>query len=147
MNDTVTHLTTEELVAGLDTIRESPADDGVLLMIVRRPRVGVRDVIEEGQLDVETGLAGDNWSLRGSPRTADGLAHPEMQLNIMNARVAALVAQAKDRRALAGDQLFDDLDLSGANLPAGTRLSIGSAVVEVTPQPHTCAKFVSASTR
>ena len=66
-----------------------------------------------------------------------------MQLNLMNARVAMLVAQKADRRALAGDQLYIDLDLSDANLPAGTELEIGSAVIKVTDQPHTgCRKFV-----
>jgi MOSC domain-containing protein YiiM len=67
-----------------------------------------------------------------------------MQINIMNARATALVAGSKDRWPLAGDQLYVDLDLSGANLPPGTRLAIGSAVLEVTSQPHTgCAKFVA----
>ena len=72
----------------------------------------------------------------------DGAADPEMQLNIMNARVAALVADAPERRALAGDQLFLDLDLSDENLPPGTRLAIGDAIIEVTEPPHTgCRKF------
>jgi MOSC domain-containing protein YiiM len=66
-----------------------------------------------------------------------------MQLNIMNSRVVALVAQQPERWALAGDQLFVDLDLSAENLPPGTRLALGSAVIEVTKQPHTgCAKFM-----
>ena len=66
-----------------------------------------------------------------------------MQLNLMNARVVALVSQDKSRWHLAGDQLYVDLDLSEANLPAGTQLAIGSAVIEVTNEPHTgCSKFV-----
>jgi MOSC domain-containing protein YiiM len=65
-----------------------------------------------------------------------------MQLNIMNARAIALVAGTKDRWPLAGDQLYIDLDLSDANLPPGTRLALGSAMIEVTAQPHTgCRKF------
>jgi MOSC domain-containing protein YiiM len=61
----------------------------------------------------------------------------------MNARVIALIAQDEDRWPLAGDQLFVDLDLSKTNLPAGTRLALGSAVIEVTAEPHTgCRKFV-----
>lgn len=140
----VRHLTLEELQAGLDEIRQSPKDEGVLELIVRRPRIDEREVLEEAELDPVDGLAGDNWRLRGSSRTPDGSSHPEMQLNIMNARVVALVAQHKDRWPLAGDQLFLDMDLSAENLPAGTRLAIGSAVVEVTAQPHTgCKKFVA----
>ena len=138
------HLTTEELHAGLEAIRQSPKDEGVLELIVRRPRIGEREVLDEGQLDIVEGLVGDTWSTRGSRRSKDGLAHPDMQLNIMNARVIALVAQDRERWHLAGDQLFMDLDLSGENLPPGTRLAIGSAVIEVTDQPHTgCQKFVS----
>ena len=134
----------EELEAGLDAIRQSPKNEGVLELIVRRPRVGEREVLQEGRLDVADGLVGDTWSTRGSSRSKDGLAHPDMQLNVMNSRVIALVAQERERWHLAGDQLFVDLDLSGENLPPGTRLALGSAVIEVTPQPHTgCQKFVS----
>jgi hypothetical protein len=138
------HLTTDELHAGLDEIRRSPKDEGVLELIVRRPTVGERQVVEEGRLDVAEGLVGDSWSMRGSRRSNDGLAHPDMQLNIMNSRVIALVAQERERWHLAGDQLFIDLDLSAENLPPGTRLALGSAVIEVTAEPHTgCQKFVS----
>jgi len=138
------HLTWAELEAGLDTVRQAPADAGVLELIVRRPAVGVREVLDVGELDLAQGLVGDTWPLRGSSRTPDGTPHPEMQLNIMNARAAALVAQARERWALAGDQLFIDLDVSGRNLPPGTRLAVGTAVIEVTPQPHTgCDKFVA----
>lgn len=141
---TVRHLTTEELHAGLDEIRLSPRDGGELKMIVRRPEVGAREELDEGELDVERGLVGDTWHARKSRRTADGSPHPEMQLNIMNTRVVELVSQDRLRWALAGDQLFIDLDLSAANLPPGTRLALGSAIIEVTPEPHTgCDKFVS----
>ena len=63
---------------------------------------------------------------------------------MMNSRAALLVAHDLDRRALAGDQLYAELDLSTANLPPGTRLAVGSAVLEVTDQPHLgCAKFAA----
>jgi hypothetical protein len=137
------HLSTEQLAAGLDVVRAAPKDVGRLELIVRRPEENAREVLEEGQLDAEVGLVGDTWCQRSSRRTTDGSPHPDMQLNIMNARAAALVAQTRDRWALAGDQLFVDLDVSRANLPPGTRIAIGTAVVEVTEVPHTgCAKFV-----
>ena len=141
---TIRQLTIDELVAGLDGIREAPADGGVLEMIVRRPAVGVRETLEEGELDPAAGLVGDTWSSRGSRRTADGSPHPAMQINVMSARVVALLAQDRSSWPLAGDQLFVDLDLSEANLPAGTRLAIGDAVIEVTAEPHTgCGKFAA----
>jgi MOSC domain-containing protein len=137
------HLTMPELEAALDEIRRSPRDAGILEMIVRRPTVGQREAVEEAELDPAVGLVGDNWSRRGSRRSADGGPHPEMQLNIMSSRVVALVAQDKARWPLAGDQLYVDLDLSAANLPPGTRLQIGTAIVQVTAEPHTgCSKFV-----
>ena len=144
VNNEIRHLTMAELEAGLDEIRAAPKDEGVLQLIVRRPQIEEREVLEEGELHLLEGLVGDCWKTRGSSSTADRSANPEMQINIMNARVTALVAQDKDRWQLAGDQLYLDMDLSAENLPAGTQLAIGSAVIEVTPPPHTgCKKFVS----
>ena len=138
------HLTKEQLEAGLDTIFQSPKNEGVLAMIVRRPVTEQREVLAKAELDIVEGLVGDNWRARGSSATADGSAHSEMQINIMNVRVVDLVAQTKERWSLAGDQLYVDLDLSDENLPPGTRLAIGSAIIEVTAEPHTgCKKFVA----
>jgi hypothetical protein len=137
------HRPTADLEAGLDFIRQSPKDAGELKMIVRRPDVNLREVLEIGELDLANGLVGDNWKAKGSSRTDNGQAHPDMQLNIMNARAIEWIAQSPDRWPLAGDQLYIDLDLSRENLPPGTRLALGNAIIEVTPQPHTgCKKFV-----
>jgi hypothetical protein len=137
------YLTREQLDAGLPVIREAPKDAGVLEMIVRRPAVGEREVLEAGELDLEDGLIGDSWKRRGGGWPRNRGAYANTQINVMNARVAALVARDRSRWPLAGDQLFIDMDLSLANLPAGTRLALGGAVIEVTPEPHTgCAKFV-----
>lgn len=140
----MTHRSTEELLAGLPDIRQSPRDAGTLDLIVRRPAVGAREVLEQARLDVADGLVGDTWKQRASSRTSDRTPHPDMQLNIMNSRAIDLVAHTKERWPLSGDQLFIDIDLSDANLPAGTRLALGSAVIEVTDQPHTgCSKFAA----
>jgi hypothetical protein len=140
----VKHLTMPELEAGLEEIRRSPKDRGELKLIVRRPAEEQREILQEARLDPTHGLIGDTWKLRGSSRTSDGSSHPDMQLNIMNARAIALISQDPDRWQLAGDQLFIDIDLSNDNLPPGTRLALGSAVIAVTDQPHTgCKKFVA----
>ena len=144
MSVVVRHLGREDLEAGLAAIRQAPRNEGVLELIVRRPQVGEREVIDEGHLDLVQGLVGDNWGTRGSSRTADGSSHPEMQLTVMNSRVIALLAQDKSQWPLAGDQLFVDMDLSVEHLPPGTRLAMGSSVIEVTSLPHTgCDKFVA----
>ncbi|HUF83425.1 MAG TPA: MOSC domain-containing protein [Acidimicrobiia bacterium] len=130
------HLTTDDLLAGLDDVRKAPADDGRVELIVRRPAVDEREVLDEAVLSPEEGLAGDSWRERGS--------EPDRQLTLMNARAAALVAVDPERRSLAGDQLYVDIDLGDANLPPGSRLEIGSAVIEITEPPHRgCAKFAS----
>jgi hypothetical protein len=130
-------------MAALDDLRAAPADVGRVAMVVRRPTTGAREVLDEGALDPLEGLVGDNWFTRRSRQTSDGSPHPGMQLNVINVRLSSLVAGDLERRALAGDQLHVDLDLSEANLPPGTRLALGSAVIEVTPEPHRgCAKFV-----
>ena len=140
----IQHLTTEELEAGLEMIRQSPKDQGILELIVRRPRDDERECLKEGQLDLTEGLIGDNWRTRGSSRMPDKSAHPEMQINVINSRLIALIACDKERWSLAGDQLYVDLDLSLENLPAGTHLGLGAAVIEVTALPHTgCRKFLS----
>lgn len=143
-NPTMTHLTLEELEAGLGWIRQSPGDNGLVALIVRRPQIDERETLEEGELDLADGLIGDTWNVRPSSRMPDGSPHPDMQLNIMNSRAIALVAQDNDRWPLAGDQFYIDLDLSEENLPPGTHLALGTAVIEVTAIPHTgCQKFVA----
>src|SRR5687768_15215481 len=110
------HCDEATLEAGLDGIRASPPDQGRVELIVRRPAVGEREILDVALLDVDEGLLGDTWRVRPSRMTPDGSPHPEMQLNVMNARAAALIAVDPDRVALAGDQLYVDLDLSRENL-------------------------------
>ena len=130
------HLTTAEIEAGLEGIRNSPKDSGVLKLIVARPKPDEREVLETGHLDVEEGLIGDIWKKYGNFRA-------DAQITLMNSRCIKLLAQDEDRWALAGDQLYVDLDLSNENLPVGTKLGIGSAILETTALPHNgCKKFV-----
>lgn len=129
------HATADDLLAGLDHIRSSPAERGTLELIVRRPSEDEREVLEEGEIDAEVGLVGDRWHLGESPLN-------DAQLTLMNARAAQAVARDRERWPLAGDQLFVDFDLSVDNVPAGTRVAVGGAVLELTEIPHTgCAKF------
>lgn len=137
-------LNLSELEALAEEVRRSPRDLGMVSLIVARPDVDQRLLLDEARLDTEVGLVGDNWSQRSSSRTDDGGPHPDMQLNIINSRFSEGIARGdNDQRLLAGDQLHVDLDLSGMNLPPWTKLAIGDAVIEITDQPHTgCAKFV-----
>jgi hypothetical protein len=136
------HTELAALERGIAQVRRSPKDFGQIELIVRRPAVEGRVVVAEAELHPVEGLVGDCWRTRGSRSTADGSANPDMQLTLMNTRAAALVAGHRDRWPLAGDQLFVDIDLSESNLPPGTRVEVGSAVIEITAEPHRgCGKF------
>ena len=138
------HRSPDDLRAGLDDVRRSPRDEGVLLGLVARPAELERRELDSGMLDLELGLVGDTWIERGSSRTTDGGPNPDAQVTVMNARAAQLVAGSRERWALAGDQLYVDLDLGVENLPTGTLLTIGEAQLEVTAAPHTGCKQFSA---
>jgi len=129
----------------MDEVRRSPADSGRVQLLVRRPAVDERETPAEVVLDRVEGVVGDNWRSRGNSHSPDGSANPEEQVTVMNARVAALVSGGEDERwQLAGDQIYADLDLSVSNLPPGTRLRIGTAVLEISARPHTgCSKFAA----
>jgi hypothetical protein len=142
--ETTIHLSMTELEAGMEHIRQSPKENGILKLIVRRPNDDEREVIETAELTPQQGLVGDNWKTRGSKHTPDGSANVNAQITVMNSRTIALLAQGEDRWALAGDQLYVDMDLSEDNLPPGTRLALGSAILEVSAEPHSgCKKFSS----
>ncbi len=140
---TTDHPGREELDAALDTVLASPSTVGTVELVVRRPDVDEREVLATGELVVGEGLRGDNYRSRPNPKSPDGGPHPEAELNLKNSRALDACAAGDRRRwALAGDQLIVDFDLSVANAPTGTRLQVGSAVIEVTAKPHNgCAKF------
>lgn len=136
------HLTADQIDAGMASVRQSPSDAGTVQMLVIRPAVDERLVVPSVEVDVEHGLAGDTWESRGSRNTPDGSADPGDQVTVMNSRFARLIAATEDRVALAGDQIYADLDLSWGNLPTGTRLEFDEVVLQVTDVPHTgCQKF------
>ena len=139
----IAHRSLDQLRAFVPHIAEAPRAQGTVRLVVRRPAVGVREVLEAGRLLPEEGLAGDTWRARACSRSADGSPRPDMQITLMSVRAIAAICPDDTRWPLAGDQLFVDLDLSGENLPPGTRLAIGDSVLEVTAQPHTgCGKFI-----
>ena len=142
MLNKVEHLSMSELEAGMDYLRQTPRETGTLKMIVRRPAVDEREVLTEGELDAQEGLVGDTWNVRVSDHSTDGKPNLYAQITVMNARATELLAQEKARWPLAGDQLYVDFDLSDENIPPGTRLAIGSAILEVSAEPHSgCKKF------
>lgn len=132
--DSTRHLPVSELEARLGALPGAPKELGRLALIVCRSAEGVRETPERVHLSVEEGVPGDGWGRR-MPRK------PEAQLAVMRRDVAELIANGQPLTTF-GDNLFVDLDISVANLPVGTRLRVGGAIVEVTPLAHNgCAKF------
>lgn len=140
----MTQQTTAQLEAGLSEVLDAPTDVGPVRLVVRRPGRGQREILEAGELDTEQGLVGDDWINR--PGMHRDTPSPHAQVTVMNARVAQLISGDTDPATWAqcGDQLYIDLDVSEANMPAGTRIGIGEAVLEVQAEPHTgCVQFRS----
>jgi len=136
------HLSETELLAGLEAIQNSPKDQGVLELIVIRPRENERVVLPECALSARLGAHGDMWADGCWKTLPDGSPHPDVQITLMNSRCVALLAQTKSRWPLAGDQLYVDMDLSSENLPVGQRLAIGTTILQITDTPHTgCGQF------
>ncbi len=136
--------TAEQLQAGMARVYETPRDEGAVRLVVRRPGRGEREILAQGQLDTEQGLVGDDWINR--PGMKRDTPSPYAQVTVMNARAAELVSGDPEPSTWAqcGDQLYIDLDLSEANMPAGTRIAIGEAELEVQAEPHTgCVQFRS----
>jgi MOSC domain-containing protein YiiM len=135
MNAPLRHLSLAELEAGLRALPAAPRERGTLALILRRREDGVRETPQRVVLSREDGVPGDAWCRLPAPRNVD------MQLAVMNRDVATLIAGGQPLTTF-GDNLYVDLDLSAANLPFGTRLRVGDALVEMTPFPHNgCAKF------
>ena len=138
------HRSLEDLQAGLPHILASPADNGVLRAIVVRPGEGERIDLESCEISLSGGVHGDHWARGCWKETDGGRPHPDVQICIMNARCIETIAGERADWSPAGDNLFIDLDLRAENLPAGQRLAIGTAIIEVSAEPHNgCANFTT----
>lgn len=137
------HLSLSQMEAGLPHILKSPKNHGKIELLVTRPETLKRQIHEEIRIDFREGVKGDIWHFKPTSSTKDGKPHPLRQVTVMNSRLIHLLAQTKDRWALAGDQIYADLDLSSENLPIGTQLKLGDeAIIEVSDSPHNgCKKF------
>jgi hypothetical protein len=130
------HRTLEELEAEVGHVRAAPQEAGKIEHLVRRPQPFEREVVQELTFSVRDGVVGDCWSTKPSSKTPDGSPHKGKQVTLMNARVIALIAGEREHWSVSGDQIHVDLDLSKRNLPVGTRLRVGTAILEVSDAPH-----------
>lgn len=122
------------LEARLRSAPPAPADIGRVRLLVTRHPGGVRETLDRVSMTPETGMPGDAWGRQRRPSS-------DAQLAVMQFDVADLIANGQPL-TLFGDQMFLELDLSEANMAAGTVLRAGAATLEVTPMPHNgCRKF------
>jgi MOSC domain-containing protein YiiM len=143
MYNATQHASTTELEQGLSDVLASPTDSGHLTAIFVRPAPNERRTLDSASLSPEGGIEGDRWANDSYYRLKNGRSDPRCQVSVMNGRFLRQVAGDNDDMCLAGDNLIVDLDLSEANLPAGSQISIGTEVViEITDLKHTgCSKF------
>ena len=132
--DGTRHCSLAELERQFTNLPLLPRDSGRLALIVCRRAPGVHEALDHVHLKVEEGVPGDEWNRR-TPR------NPDAQLTAMRRDIAELLGCGQPLTT-SGENLIVELEISAANLPVGTRLSVGEAVVEVTPKPHNgCQKF------
>ena len=138
------HKTRAELEAALEHILASPADGGAVELLQIRPARGEREVLSSVRVTAAGGAEGDRWLASARKDENTGELWPDTQLTLMNSRMIEAIAGEKKNWPPAGDQLFVDLDLSTENLPAGQRLAIGSAIIQITAEPHLgCDQFIA----
>jgi len=125
----------------LRDIAPSPQQQGTVDLIVCRPKINERRVLEHAELSIEQGLIGDNW-VKAECNTGHYQNYANAQISLMNSQVMMAIQRDPSQWPLAGDNFFVDLDLNRNNVPAGTQLSIGTAIIEITDEPHLpCKKF------
>ncbi len=128
------HLSLADLETRLARLAPAPTESGRVVRLQARPSGDHRTTPERVHLSAARGVSGDRWTSEQEKGT-------ENQVTAIQASVAALIANGQEL-GLFGDNLFVDLDISTANLPAGTQIRAGEATLEVTPMPHDgCRKF------
>jgi len=124
-----------DLEAGFQALPAPPKDLGRVALIVCRRAPGVHEPLDRVRITLEEAVPGDEWNRRPG-------RDPASQITVIRRDVSELIANGQPLTE-SGDNLVVDLDISTPNLPAGSRLRVGDAIVEVTPKPHNgCAKFL-----
>ncbi|CAN1577166.1 hypothetical protein MCELHM10_04085 [Paracoccaceae bacterium] len=132
----------EALTAALPEVLAAPRELGAVRLLCMRPKPNLRSFPDRLTLTRAAGVVGDFEASRPWLVLEDGSPDPRNQVSIMSARVLDLVWRDGNPRSHPGDNIACDLDLSHANLPAGTLLQAGTAVLRVSDEPNDgCAKW------
>lgn len=138
----INQITLEELQAALPDVLAAPKDKAPIEQLCLRPDVGVRNFVGEMQLTREFGIPGERWNYAPWLTLEDGRADPRIQISILGKRVLDLVYNNPENMIHPGDSFIADMDFSHENMPDGTLLKIGSAVLRVSDKfNHACQKW------
>lgn len=136
------HPTRAECDAALTHILDAPKVSAPIDMLCFRPDYGVRSFPDRIQVSVARGIEGERWLRDPWLKLPDGRPDPRIQISVLPKRVADLCWRNRDVSPHPGDTLIADLDMTSANMPVGTRLQVGSAVIEVSDVFNNgCAKW------
>ena len=136
------NITLDALQAALPDVLLAPKDGAAIEQLCLRPEIEARNFVDEMDLTRENGIPGERWNYAPWLTLADGRADPRIQVSILSKRVLDLVYNDPDNMVHPGDSFIADMDLSYENLPDGTLLNIGSAVLRVSDKFNTaCQKW------
>ncbi|MFT5632095.1 MAG: hypothetical protein ACI9HB_003282 [Gammaproteobacteria bacterium] len=136
------HVRLAECEDALSTILAAPKSGAIVEQLCLRPGFSERSFPELLELTVAGGIIGERWTKAPWLTLSDGTPDPRIQVSILSKRVMDLCWRDRENTHHPGDTMIVDMDLGVENLPNGTRLGIGSAVVEVSDKFNTaCIKW------
>ena len=134
-------ITLTELRDALPHVVAAPKTDAPIRGLCLRPALGQRVFPERISMTKAQGIPGERWATTPWMRLADGSPDPRIQVSILQSRVMDLVWQDRNQPH-PGDPIVADLEMSEANLPVGTLLQAGTAVLRVSDVWNDpCAKW------
>lgn len=136
------HPTLDVCMAAMPDILAAPKDNAPIRSLCLRPGIGQRQFVDSLTMTVSEGIPGDRWLTNPWRKLADGSPDPEIQVSILPTRVCDLVWREGDRAPHPGDPIVADMDMGVDNLPPGSLIQAGSAVLEVSAIFNTaCVKW------
>lgn len=138
----MSHVTAAELAKALPDVLSAPGTDAPIAGLCFRPGFGLRSFPPSLRLTRAFGIPGERWLTAPWLKLPDGSADPRIQVSILPSRVLDLVWRDRETTVHPGDTIVADLDMTDANLPPGTLLQAGTAILRVSDQPNDgCVKW------
>jgi hypothetical protein len=138
----ISQVTNDELMAALPGVLSAPKTGSAVELLCLRPDFGQRRFVDEIAVTKSQGIPGERWGKTPWLKLPDGTGHPGIQVSILPRRVLDLIWRDRENVVHPGDTFVCDLDMTEANLPSGTLLGVGTAVLRVSEVWNdACAKW------